>query len=290
MRPRRGGATVEMALGVLLLVTVLTAGLHVVEMGTLAVRVPLLSASALFDTTAARAHALPGDFRPALEAIARAGPLAEEQHSRLRGATAVFTRVSEIAVRCELETLPATPVPARLSDVYREAAGAMSCHGRATFEPFRLAERFADGERGPFGELNYRYRRVTVSGPRIAMLIGDWGLAGAAESAECPLSSEGCANRAYQESVRRAYLRGGASQGRAASTMAEAVVGVSPISESRFWMSFRGEESAFVEQVVQGDDDPGRWATSQGKGSPLEAYHRSYVAREGCFLGRRCDR
>ncbi len=83
---QRGQGTVEMALGVLLFVTVFIFGIHFAEVGYLSLKVQEASTSALWDTTSAKMHELPGNFADLQNAIGAAGGHATERIQGLRRA------------------------------------------------------------------------------------------------------------------------------------------------------------------------------------------------------------
>ena len=83
----RGQSTVEMALGLMVFVTVLVFGMHFAEVGFLSIKVQEASAGALWDTTARRMHTLPKDFAPLQTAMDQAGAQAQQRYQDFDGRT-----------------------------------------------------------------------------------------------------------------------------------------------------------------------------------------------------------
>ena len=85
---------------------------------------------------------------------------------------------------------------------------------------------------------------------RFGMLLDDWGLSGVQEGRACPLSIDSgapCPNRDYYlwaQSVYRANEGGGF----AGSALA-GLVGAASVNEDQFFMSFRGEEDNYEQDI-----------------------------------------
>jgi hypothetical protein len=306
---RRGQAMVEMALGLLLFVTVLIFGIHFAEVGYLSLKVQEAATSALWDTTSAKMHELPGNFKPLENAINKAGQQATERYEDFDGRSSrhgqkkivqVFTSANGLSVTCEEEKQISFKPSGSTKDVYANTGG-MRCWSSAELAPIHIPEHFVDkGQGALFDVPHYMMGAIPVCGIGRAqqgngkcrgaygILLDDWGLAGGAESQECELLDEdNCANKAYYDSTKLVYDQHVAVTGDA-ENLAEKVVGSSPISAGKFWMSFRGMDSTFKEEEPGGDQDPNDWVTTPGAKSPTSAYESSYDNRGNCFLGDVC--
>ena len=80
----RGQATVELALGLLIFVTVLIFGIHFAEMGFLSLKVTEASASAIWDATAYQTHSKLPNSNPRA-GVARAVAASMISFSRVSG-------------------------------------------------------------------------------------------------------------------------------------------------------------------------------------------------------------
>jgi len=201
-----GQAMVEMALGLLLFVTVLIFGIHFAEVGYLTLKVQEAAASALWDTTSAKMHELPANFSHVDHAISKAGQHATERYEDFDGRTSrhgrpkitqVFTSAEGLSVTCEAEKKISFKPSPSTKDVY-ENTGGMSCSARAELTPIRIPRRFVDrGQGALFDVPHYLRGAIPVCAVGRAqggsgkcrgaygILLDDWGLAGDAESREC---------------------------------------------------------------------------------------------------------
>jgi hypothetical protein len=309
MRPR-GQGTIELGLVAMLVITLLMFGIHFGEVLFLSLKVQEAAVGAQWDTTSAKVHDLPGDFSMAAGAVERTGGTTASRYSDFdgrsssrsgrRNITQVFTRAGNMRVKCELmpseRPFPAN-LPARLRNVYQDT-GRVTCGAQADIRAWRIpASLLPESEDGFFKEKHLKrewYHACSFGAPFGAscaatpsILLDDWGLSGPAETGECTLL-HGCDNEPYKESVRRVYEAGGAAKGEAAIDLALGSVGSSPIDPNRFWFSFRGEESEFLECVPFGDG-PNQWETSPGLNSPVVEYDWAYKSRGNCALGRMCE-
>lgn len=307
MRRARGQGTLELALGSMIVVTVLIFGIHFAEVLFISLKVQEAAVSAQWDATAKKVHALPGDFSMASAAVDLAGRETQQRYSDFDGRSStnnvptfsqVFTNATNLKVSCTLNAsarpFPST-LPDRLKGVYKDS-GEVACASSADIRAMRIPVEFLAAADGFFKEKHLQRNQYHACGfgaafgatcaqaPRI--VLDDWGFAGPDESGECTLL-EGCTNTAYHDSVERIYQAGGAGKGDAAMQLAAAVVGRSPIDVNHYWFSFRGEESDFLECVPFGDG-PNQWQTSPGDGSPVVEYDESYRIRGMCALGRAC--
>ncbi len=67
---------------------------------------------------------------------------------------------------------------------------------------------------------------------------------------------------------------------------------IPPMGESRFFLSAKGSEHQFTQQMDVDSDGHDKWPSSPGSvgrsGAPVHAYHRTYNNRTACFLGLKC--
>jgi hypothetical protein len=288
----RGQAVVELALGLMAFTIILMAGIHFAEVGFLSLKVQEAAVGTLWDSTAQRMHQLPGDFLPQAQLIdSGASQMGTARYGTQQGAvTQTFTQSSTVAVRCGPGGPGVLPVWMLSRDLLTNSAapvyadvGSLACNAEAMLTPYGISERWA------------RPLRVCAVGRPVGaacpgafrVLLDDWGLAGPAESGESPLGNT-AANAAYYRSAQLGFSNNAGQQTPAADVLANLYVGVAtpPVDTSQFWMSFRGEESGFLEttNAVEGAT---RWATSPGANGPLSEYADSYQGRANGFLGTR---
>lgn len=246
-RPRRaarGQATVELALGVLILVTVITCGIYFAEVAILSLRVQQSATSAMWDTTGVRTHrrnASGAQFYPVNQMedgagrspAVRAEALYEDFDGRSsqQGANRArlsFTQAARLNVRCQAETVapPGTTwgfmnlqdanfVPDGRSD-------GLSCTASAQITAFNFPTQFFERAQGGFFKaknLNQTNPSLRVcafgrargtscpDGPPLA--INEWAVTGSSgsESGEC--AGGGCSRiqegSRYRSAVNRIF-------------------------------------------------------------------------------------
>lgn len=308
---RRGQATLELALGTLVLVPVIVFGIHFAEVQFLGLKVQEAAQAGLFDATADKMHAVP-NFNLVNAAIGAAGPTAQERYQDREGRSAdvmratldqVFTQGGPLTVTCGREdgigVAPVSPLDA----AYPGGESGLACSTALQVKGYRLPFGFVDDDHG-FAQASITRRfdfvlcSAGVANPageclsRYALLLDDWGFAGAEEARECPLAQQGgtsCSNTGYYELARRAYqkaLTTMAVQPRAGSALARFTVGRTPIDEGHFYLSFRGSESQFTERLGASHGDAA-WETTpwQRPNHHRRSYERE---RDECWLGHRC--
>ncbi|HEX5753173.1 MAG TPA: pilus assembly protein [Archangium sp.] len=304
---QRGQGTTELALGLLLFVTILIFGIHFAEVGYLSLKVQEAATSALWDTTSAEMHTLPNDFKPLTDLINddTPGKLATERYQDFDGRTSktgrprvvqLFTSAEGLEVTCRAAGGISFAPSRSTSGVYKDVGG-MSCTAQAELSPVKkFTRRFLDRGRGAFFDVpHYTMGAIPVCGlgrvrggecaGGFGILLDDWGLASAEESRECRvLDDAGCDNQAYYRSARKVYAAHLPGMG-ASQRLARSIVGQAPIDPGKFWMSFRGMDSGFQEKENGGDQDPNDWKTTPGAGSRSPEYNSSYSKRQNCFLG-----
>jgi hypothetical protein len=306
----RGQGTTELALGLLLFVTVLIFGIHFAEVGYLSLKVQEAATSALWDTTSAKMHELPRDFSDLTQLIdsGKPGQLATERYKDFDGRTSkqgrtkvvqLFTSAEGLEVTCREAGGIAFGPSDSTGGVY-QSVGGMSCTARARLTPVQKFTRsFLDRGQGAFFSVpHYAVGAIPVCGlgrvqggecaGGFGILLDDWGLSSADEAKECKvLDGSGCDNTAYFQSARKVYDYHNQVDG-SSERLARTIVGTSPISPGRFFMSFRGKESNFQDKVNDGDSDPNDWKTTPGAGSRSPEYNSSFNSRGNCFLGQTC--
>ncbi|HYO70202.1 MAG TPA: hypothetical protein VEU33_29405 [Archangium sp.] len=307
---RRGQGTTELALGLLLFVTVLIFGIHFAEVGYLSLKVQEAATSALWDTTSAKMHELPRNFSDLTQLISsdKPGKLATERYADFDGRTSkqgrtrvvqLFTFAEGLEVTCREAGGIGFPTSRSTGNVYQDVGG-MSCTARAELSPVaKFTRSFLDRGGGAFFDVpHYTVGSIPVCGlgrvkggtcaGGFGILLDDWALSSAQEARECRvLDGSGCDNEAYYRSAQRVYSVHNPVNG-ASEKLAKAIVGEAPISPGTFWMSFRGMTSNFQERENGGDSDPNDWKTTPGAGSRSPEYNTSYSMRENCFLGKKC--
>ncbi len=307
-RAPRGQSMVETALGTLVFITILMFGIHFAEVGYLSVKVQEAAASALWDTTGAKMHELPGDFGSLDNAINGAGGHTTQRYQDFDGRSSkpggstpvqVYTAADGLRVECSAADGISYQPSSSTGGVY-VGRGGMSCVASAAISPSAsLTRSFLDqGEGSLFQVTHYAAGVIRVCGTGRAnggncsggfgILLDDWGLAGADESRECNVLDRGnCSNKAYYDSANSVFGNHGWSQG-GAEALARGVVGQAPITTSTFFMSFKGMDSNFRDRENGGDSDPNNWVTTPGAGSPTTEYADSFSNRGNCFLGVEC--
>ncbi|MFL5344458.1 MAG: TadE family protein [Hyalangium sp.] len=212
----RGQATVELALGALVFVTILVFGIHFAELGMMKLRVQQAATAALWDTTGLRMHRFTSTsnagahFRSADEVRDRdgrlPGPRAEARFKDFEGLeeggrstfTQVMTRGSQLNVQCSPTRV--SPIPtggpfkhlraayAPAQDGGRDVDG-MQCSADARIEVWGMPTRFLEDSRKGFFQVNHVLQpRLKVCafgrarGGRclgsVSIALDDWGLSG----------------------------------------------------------------------------------------------------------------
>lgn len=346
----RGQSTLELALGLMLFVSVVIFGIHFAEVGYLSIKVHEAAVSPIWDSTALRVHRMMpdekkiGDFSalpsiaPAVQANANARYSDfDGRSSSVGGRTSldqVFTRIDGLQVRCQQEPrvefdLPRAPRPLMhapqsgdfsevppgqdigdpkgtvLEGIY-ENKGGMSCTAEAHLESLpTLSSSFLDEPgtgffKAPHGKrLDMRVcalGRVNAGKCRgsFGILLGDFAFSDTDVSGHCPLQpelpNEPCTeNRTFYYAAQKVFDNNGRAAGRDSSTFAEFFVGYTPVDESGFFMSYRGEEDGYIENDTPTGESgdmrkrPRNTGGVEHKPTPLRR------DRNLCFLGiKRC--
>ncbi len=335
----------ELALCLIVFVTVVMVGIHFAEVGYLSLKVHQAAVSPLWDSTALRVHRMRhqqddiGDFgafdaiAPAVMADARVRYLDFDGRSSTPGSRAhisqVFTRLDALKVQCAREDTVSFDVPrgrrpalrapragdwgyyppgqdvgrptdSVLDGVY-ENLGGIRCAAEAHLEGLpTLPTTFLEGQGGFFKEKHAVLLdiKACAAGRPVGgrcqggygILLGDFAFSDTDVSGHCPLQPERpdipCSeNRAFYYAAKKVYDNTGRSAGHAASDFADTFVGYSPIDESGFFMSYRGEEDGYIElDTPRGESQDERDRPRNTGG----VEHRPVPRRRSsnaCFLG-----
>ncbi|GEM_PF-1552156 len=307
----RGQAVTELALLLLVFVTVLVFGIHFAEVHALAMRSQEAAQAALFDTSAMKMHdTSTGNWDLAKNvAIATAAQATEENYADREGRHAagskksadwVFTRAGEIEIDCRNEPgIGLSPVKP-LDKSLPVGDTAIGCNAGLVVKGLRIPGSFADKPNGFFKKSHFDALDYALCAAgtghgcdgRFVMLLDDWGYAGPKEMPDCPLQVEGggeCANRGYWHMVKLAYerqieLEAGGMRG-PGSALARATVGTSPIDENHFYLSYVGLDAKAFEDSVVKSHFVKEWETTPW--SFPTAYKKS--KRDNCWLGLDCQ-
>jgi hypothetical protein len=309
-RSARGQGMVEMAIGLIVFVTILIFAIHFAEVGYLSVKVTESAHSAMFDATGYELHRwAAGDISQANRAASRAASDATSRYrdfdSRTRSSmttSQVFTRAQNLRVQCDVGQGPDYMRDVATVGSYSDNGG-ISCQSTARISAFNIVNNFMDQGGGFFKTQHYVNRPINVSSmgrgnsnARLTMMLDDWGLTGTNENKHCPLNVNNpfgsCDNEAFFRLARNAYgitmgIHANAHTG-AASRFAWRVVGVAPIppmGESAFFMSAMGEEDS---NFVQPQTSEGFRRYTTTPGGPATTYQTSHQRRQRCFLGLKC--
>lgn len=303
----RGQATVELALGLMVFVTVLLFGIHFAEIGYLSTKVTEANASALWHATAAKMHTLPGDFGDLDSLISGNKPGQEAQglYADFDGRTStsdgneeaqVFTRATGMQVRCEAGGPSFQPV-GTTEGVFRDTGG-MVCRSEANFQVLPVFPRsFLDSGQGAFfKERHYAATNLTICGVnrggnggcqgQFAILLDDWGLATEDELRDCRVQQgSGCANGPFYRSTNQVYNRHVTVNGASLRLAMQSVMAPIPggFNPRTFYHS-----NMFFKDQNPGGEGTTTWVTTPGPESPTTEYDSSYNARGECWLGLQC--
>ncbi len=277
-RAARGQALVETVLGFMVFLTVLVFGIYFAEVGALTLEVQEAANFALWDATGRVLHdpeAREWGRRSVVadaEAEAAARYVDFDGRERL-GRTGMpiqqaIARAQPIQVQCRpdlpagMPGLPPSAARTGAGEAALEAAMAvgtegMSCTAFSSIRAVRVGrfmeERFQVGYARAAAAFTVcaagRASDGTCTG-QFGLLLDDWGLSGVQEGLSCPLSIDSgvpCGNRDYYLWAEQVYRANGGG-GSAGSALA-GLVGADSVNEDQFFMSFRGEEDDFEENI-----------------------------------------
>lgn len=293
MKNPRGQAVVELALGVLVLVPMLLMAFYLLEAASEKLVATRAGTEALWATTAYSHHtyASASFHSPSAAAAAQAVTAA-----RYAPKSRLFVAEKGISVSCAGAGQGIAHPVAATASFYQDLGGAR-CAAQLSLEARFLPTGFADQGPGSFfQEPLSKLRRAftfceteTCSG--FPMLVDDWGLtADNGEAQECPTAMEltgGCTNKGYflaGKTVYEAHRTAGGTLSNADTVFVQRLFNTVPndLAETKeFQMSFRGEESAFSENVdvIEGRPD---WDTTPY----VDGWKASHELRSEDFLGR----
>jgi hypothetical protein len=298
---------VELALGLLVFVTILVFGIYFAEIGYMSVKVTEANSAALWHATAAQMHELPGDFTKLDNLINNdiPGNRVTTDYADFDGRSSnpggnpirqVFSNAHDLQVTCQAGGPSFAPV-ATTDGVFTDTGG-MTCTAQGVIEAINFPESFLDQGQGAFFQVrHFNPFAMTICGVNrgggcqagFAILLDDWGLATRDELKECKvLDGSGCDNKPFYDSTELVYNQHVRVTG-AALSMAQQTVGAVPggYNPRNFYHSFRGA-GGFTDQENGGDADPGSWVTTPGASSPTTEYITAYNNRQNCWPGKRC--
>jgi hypothetical protein len=306
---------VELALGTIILVTVLMFAIHFAEVGYISVKVTEAAHSALLDASGPKLHEWPEDDDPATTAAIQAGTNAQARYVDFNSLsrtgsptlTQMFTRASTMRVSCNIGGGPDWD-PSPITSLAYSDNGGVTCRAQAQMSGINLPTEFLqDANQGFFKKKHYEMTPFQVcafgraSGGTCAgeltSVLDDWGLSGGSESAPCVIAPNIpiCPNTPFYLSAASVHLLTGAGLGTQGSALAMGTVGSMPLfmipylAENVFWMSAAGEDTGFL-QPLGNEISYYAWPTSPSwpTGIISSFYTYAYSQRRGCFLGQGC--
>ena len=285
MKRARGQGTVELALGLTLLVPVLVLGWAFAEGAFASLKVTEAAESALWDATSEQGGNLP---RYAADAQARYADL-DGRISTSTGSTGrngAAAKTTGLQVQCTGTTGVSIRTSTLLTPVLPNP-GTVSCSARAetqVFGGFTVPHCSTGRPNGFFGPC--------TTDKLLALNEGNLRQYGA-----CTVTKNGspCENGEYWGKVKRLYEDTGSAQGRAALELVrQSLRDDLPLHAGTsldFYLSFQGEDAVGgpFQQVVEkpGDGSEPKWTTTPFEYHP--EYAGSYAMRTRCFLGASCD-
>ncbi len=308
MRPVRGQATVELALGSVVFVGVLLAGIHLAEYAQLSLKVQEAQTFATWEAAGRRVQTRKLDgttdlnpFRRTLDDSTGVASSAERRYADFDGLTgtsngAVIARAltegSGLRVSCAREDslrFEASPTARPVLD----EAGGIACEASARVRVINVPTRFltADGffsanvvRESPFRVCGMGLPVGGACRGRLALLTNDWGLAND-ETQECKNT---CADSKYRGMVERLWAGGGG----AGAAFASEFAGAPPTDANRFEFSYSGIESDMTD-FVGGEGEPTFITGGAGSGMVKDmdtqrADTSALRRRPRCFLGKGC--
>ena len=285
MRPARGQAVVELALGSMVFVTVLLFGIHFSEVVVTQMKLTEASSSAMWDITAGRMHTWPLDTSPSNGAVNLARVQANSRYRNFDGRvvapsvrptpslTQVLTSADNLRVDCRrgagLGSFPTFLMRLQYSLVFQDVDGAW-CNAEADVRHggvIRVMQYLEDAQ-GFFRARQYDGRGAGAGGvyhscamgrarggacpQRMSMMIDDWGMSNGRgdEAAMCPVIIWGipCPNIPYWGSTNLVYQATSIPAGvqsGADRTLLLAVYNTAP-----FWIPFISSPTSFYMTFV----------------------------------------
>jgi hypothetical protein len=321
-RRARGQAVVELALGALVFVTIVTFGIYFAEVGFLTLKVQESASSALWDLTGRPLH----DYRAMDNTNKRNGAIADvESASNARykgykgygpgggsGITQAMAKATPVQVTCEADSAIAdwsdvdTDAVLGNKKIFTagglQASSGVRCAAEGSIEAWNVPKSFLEkGKHGYFKAKNWEAEGGAAGGilkvcalgrakggacpASFQMLVDDWGLQGTDESGLCALESgESCNNKGYKNLVRQVYDASFPGL-QPAQKLAETIAGAAPIDPGIFWFSYSPTESGWVDPNYPAGEGPSDWHTGTGAGSRHQGYADAYASRFDFWLG-----
>ena len=297
----RGQATVELALGLLVFVTVLLFGIHFAELGWLSLKVQEAGAWAIWESTGPRTQDLAGHNLNPLNQTLSGGGLEQRTTSRyedfnglssVTGAPiigAALVRGSSLKATCAPDPSISFRPTTTASKVYFDEGG-LSCQVVARLDAIRIPSAFAQNDTGGFFKAEHGVatpyffcavggRTGTTCRGRLSILTNDWGLAGDQagdnQSASCRIGNP-CTNTTYKNAVEAMWTGGGT----AGKKFAEAHAGAAPTSAMDYFFSYAGMEFNYTTNLA---DEGGN--TQYRTGGPGFGVVPDFT-QHNCFLGK----
>lgn len=260
-RSVRGQATVELALGSIVFITILLWGIHFAEAGWLRLKVQESATSALWEASGRRVQHLAPSF-DTNTFVATLGPggvadRALDRYRDFRGSvpvasaatyTAAVTRAQGLSVTCRANNTIGWAATATFTSVYQNRGG-LDCSAEAMVRPIGIPSSFLQqNEGGFFAAANapttgikfcaFGNRSGGTCDGVMPLLTNDWGLAGPLEGGDQPQPSIGCGAGAatYCGTVRSLWAGGGTRGEQFANTFA----GTAPASAEEFNFAYAG--------------------------------------------------
>jgi hypothetical protein len=297
---QRGQAVTELALGLLVFITILLFGIHFAEIGYLSVKVPQAGAHAMWEATGKRPQTITPRANKMTDVVepsatAAEGRFANFDPARSGGGTVRLSLTQARDMRVQCSTLTGTALSmaptAGVGAAYLET-GAMRCSASATLAPvaeFPASFQERQGSRGFFQEAHYAAQPLQICGigraiggscqGELAMLLNDWGLTGTNEASDCPRGF-GC--NVYRGAVRRNFGGGG----QAGADFARKYAGSAPTSADAFYMSYSGLNNGYKNSVFgeSGGDynTGGPGPTKNGQWVPSTVGNNCFLGMSGC--------
>lgn len=321
MRRVRGQATVELALGSLVMITIIMFGIHFAEVGMLSLKVQEAAAWATWEASGRRVLDLEANntapFDRIVAGAAAVDTQAELAYRDFNGLTSVdssdvviraLTRGERLDVQCrENRALRWLASPAAAA-TYHDRGG-FECTASAQLAAVNMPFDFLNGADGFFNARQYDARGAAAGGVmrvcalgratgsscdgQLAVLLGDWGLAGDREKGECKLAvgSPGrCVsttagappappNDVYRAATERLWVPAFYKTRAFANTFA----GGAPADPNEFWFSYSGVESNY-DTTVGGEGIGTAKTGGAGIGliPPLTVGNDCFLGKPGC--------
>jgi hypothetical protein len=287
-RNNRGQAITEVALGILLMIPIILGGLFLAEAAVFRLKATEAATEPMWDATAYQHNSYTGAFNKTPGAVAAANTAA---NGRATGRTMIFTRAAAATMTCSAGTglgLSIGPT----AGVYTDNGG-MSCTSQLVVDPHGMTRFFLDKGEGRFFQepmdnmlKHFNFCQNEKCQPFV-MAVGDWGLTNKnGEDNECNLTMTGCANKGFYDFSKSVYEANRSGSGTLNDAYVRFVTGVvqeTPADLEKmtdFQMSFKGEESQFIQTVPVSEGEPD-WHTTPS----FAAWETSHAVRSAKFLG-----